>query len=524
MNLKAVTSLLIIFLSLVGLADASYLSYQRAMGIIPPCITGFQCETVLRSPYANIGPVPLSVLGMVYYSIVFAIGVYVYLEKPLPSWLGSWRRLGATSTDILRAVTTFGVFFSMYLIFLMAVIIEAWCTYCLISAITCFLLFVVAWWHVKTVRTGESYFLKGTWLNLVEWLYHHLAKPFFFLIDPETVHNRMVRLGALAGNSLATQYLLSVNLGFQSPLNKKQLAGITFPNVVGLSAGYDYNGDLTGALASVGFGWHTIGTVTLEPYEGNAYPRLTRFPLSKSILVNKGLKNIGAHAIIAKLSGIRFHIPTGISIASTNKAFASDKEQIMDIVHCFRLFEHSRVQHAYYEMNISCPNTHGGEPFTTAKRLETLLTVLDPVATKPIFVKLPIDLPDQDFMSLLAVCDRHTIAGLIIGNLTKDKKNPDVDPSERLIWQTMPGNLSGKPTFNRSNRLIQMANKKYAKRFVIVGTGGIFTAEDALAKIKAGADLVQLITGMIYEGPQLIGQINRRLAVPNPQKHSLLQE
>lgn len=512
MDKKVLSNLLIIMLALVGIADAGYLTFQRVMGIIPPCIPGFQCETVLRSPYANIGPIPLSVLGLFYYSVVFILAVLVYLEQPLPTWLKGLRRAGATTLDILRAVTIFGLFFSIYLMSLMAFIINAWCTYCLISAATCFLLFITTWWHVKSSWEGESYFLKGLWLQLVAWIYRVIAKPLFFLFDPENVHNFTVKAGTFAGSNIVTQYLLSANLGFQTPATQRQFAGITFPNIVGLSAGYDYNGDLTGTLDHVGFGWHTIGTVTLEAYEGNQKPRLTRFPLSKSILVNKGLKNIGAPAIISKLSGVAFQIPTGISIASTNKAFASDKEQIIDIVTCFQLFERSRVQHAYYELNISCPNTHGGEPFTTARRLETLLTVLDPVVKRPVFVKLPIDLPDQDFMNLLRVCARHQVAGIIIGNLTKDKKNPDVEASEQERWQRLPGNLSGKPTFNRSNRLIKMADKEYGKRFVIIGTGGIFTAEDAVKKIEAGADLVQLITGMIYEGPQLIGQINRQLA------------
>lgn len=518
--MKQLLTLVIVVLSLVGLVDAGYLTYQRAMGIIPPCIPGFQCETVLRSPYANIGPVPISALGLVYYSLVFSLAVLAYLQKPLPWLPRSLRHAGLTTSDALRAATTFGLFFSFYLIILMQFVINAWCTYCLISAVACMLLFVVTSWYVYLHRQGESYFIKGFWLTIGEWLYGLFAKPLFFLLDPEKVHNAMVRLGATVGSSAIGRGLLSLVLGFRTPQTHRQIAGIRFPNPVGLSAGYDYNGDLTETLASVGFGWQTIGTITLEPYAGNQRPRLTRFPLSKSILVNKGLKNIGARAVIAKLSGLDFPIPTGISIASTNKGFASDTEQIMDIVRCFLLFERSRVKHQYYELNISCPNTFGGEPFTTARRLEPLLKVLDVIVKKPIFVKLPIDLPDEEFLSLLRAADRHRIAGLIIGNLTKDKKNPDVAASERTIWQNAPGNLSGKPTFARSNRLIKLADEEYGKRFVIIGTGGIFSPADAQIKLDAGADLVQLITGMIYEGPQLIGQINRRLALPNPTEHS----
>ena len=282
---------------------------------------------------------------------------------------------------------------------------------------------------------------------------------------------------------------------------------------MGLSAGFDYNGNLTGILPSVGFGWHTIGTVTLQPYAGNQKPRLGRFPKSQALLVNKGLKNIGAVEIIKKLKNVEFKIPTGISIASTNKHFNTPKLQIADIIECFKLFEKSKVKHAYYELNISCPNTFGGEPFNTTERLEALLHALDSLKIKrPVYVKMPIDQSEKETLQLLKVIDKHKIAGVIMGNLTKDKTNPAVDPQEVEQWHNKRGNLSGKPTFERSNALIALTKKHFKNRFTIIGTGGIFTPEDAQKKIELGADLVQLITGMIYKGPQLIGSINRELA------------
>lgn len=519
--MKLYTALIIVVLAIIGIADASYLTYEGARNIIPPCIPGFQCATVLQSPYAKIAGIPLYHFGLVYYSLVFIGSIFVFLEQPLPAFLRLLRKAGATPLDLLRMLTAIGLLFSIYLVSLMQFVIGAWCTFCLLSAITSLLLFITTRWHASYAVTGESYFIKGLWLNVGQWFYRTFIKPIFFSFDPETVHNILVRTGVMAGSSGISRALLGSVLGYSAPVTVKKLAGITFPNPVGLSAGYDYNADLTQSLGTVGFGWQTIGTVTLDPYEGNAKPRLTRFPLSKSILVNKGLKNIGSELIIQKLSNTTFPIPTGISIASTNRAYQDDAEQMVDIAACFDRFENSPVRHDYYELNISCPNTFGGEPFTTARRLDPLLQVLDKLVRRPIFVKLPIDLPDQEFLSLLAVCDRHQVAGLIIGNLTKDKKNPDVEKSERERWQNLPGNLSGKPTFNRSNRLIALASKKYGSRFVIVGTGGIFSPEDAKIKLAAGADLVQLITGMIYEGPQLIGLINRAIAVPNPEKHSV---
>jgi dihydroorotate dehydrogenase len=201
-------------------------------------------------------------------------------------------------------------------------------------------------------------------------------------------------------------------------------------------------------------------------------------------------------------------IPTGISIASTNTSFASEKEQIQDILKCFKLFEQSSLKHAYYELNISCPNTFGGEPFTTSEKLERLVSKLDGLKiTRPVYVKMPIDLSLKETKQLLKTLVPHNIQGVIFGNLTKDKQNPAVHPQDQKRWQLMKGNLSGKPTWQRSNERIALTRSTFGQRFTIIGTGGIFSGADAKEKIKLGADLLQLITGMIYEGPQLIGQI-----------------
>jgi len=239
-------------------------------------------------------------------------------------------------------------------------------------------------------------------------------------------------------------------------------------------------------------------------------------PSSKALLVNKGLKNLGARATIAKLKGLEFKIPVGISIASTNRHFTDTKSQILDIVTCFKLFENSPVRHTYYELNISCPNTFGGEPFTTPERLTLLLTAIEKIKIKrPIFVKMPIDQSEKETLSLLKVIVDYKLEGIIIGNLTKDHANPHISAADKKMWSSNKGNVSGKPTFQRSNKLIALAKKHYGKKLIIVGTGGIFSPEDAIKKLELGADLVQLITGMIYEGPQLIGRINRRLAYPS---------
>jgi len=374
--------------------------------------------------------------------------------------------------------------------------------------------------YMKTALETPAFFVRSLLQKKLRILYRYILKPIFFLIDAEDVHAHMLQTGQALGKSSLGKTIIRLYFSVTGPQLQTSHAGITFPNKVGLSAGFDYNGQLSGILPAVGFGWHTIGTVTLESYGGNKKPRLGRFPDSKGLLVNKGLKNHGAAAIIAHLSTQQFEIPTGISIASTNKHFNSTKEKMLDILQCFLLFKHSTVRHAYYELNISCPNTFEGAPFTTPDRLELLLTMLDKLhLNKPVFIKMPIDQGAEETRQLLKVADKHEIAGVIFGNLTKDKKNPAITPADRKLWKTLKGNISGKPTWKRSNKHIALTKKEFGKRFVIIGTGGIFSPADAAEKIRLGADLVQLITGMIFQGPQLIGEINLD-QLQKMQKHS----
>ena len=350
--------------------------------------------------------------------------------------------------------------------------------------------------------------------QLYNFTYQKLLKPIFFLFDAELIHNLLIKFGSILGSNIFLKKILQAFFSFYHPSIVKEIDGISFPGPVGLSAGFDYNGDLTQILPFLGFGWHTIGTVTWLPYPGNPKPRLSRYPNSQALLVNKGLKTIGAPALIKKLENKPlFTIPTGISIASTNKYFNSTKEQLMDILMSFVAFEKAKLNHQYYEMNISCPNTYGGEPFITPHRLDILLSCLDRLnLTRPLYIKMPIDQNEQTSLNLLMVASKHNVQGVILGNLTKDKHNHLVNKADQQDWQNKKGNLSGKPTWERSNNFIKLAHQHFPNRFTIIGTGGIFSGQDAQTKMDLGADLVQLITGMIFQGPQLIGQINHYLS------------
>ncbi len=527
---KLYLNLVLIALAIIGIVDASFITYEKLSGRIPPCIPGFQCATVLESPWASVGPIPLSAIGVVFYSCVLIVGLMLYGQVRLSPGLNKIAdKLKMKPTALLRFISTqelllgltsFGALFSVYLVFIMAVLIKGWCTYCIISALTCALLFITTLIYYHVAGHHSPFLAKWLVGKINHLVYKNFIRRFFFNFDSETIHNFLVKSGAFLTRFWLMRVMISVVFGFYHPDLAVKLAGIRFPNRVGLSAGFDYDGDLVQTLPVIGFGWHTIGTTTLEPYAGNAKPRLSRFISSRALLVNKGLKTIGALALIAKLRRFPFKIPVAISIASTNKSFASTKDQILDILSCFRLFEKSGLRHQLYELNISCPNTFGGEPFTTPARLATLLTAMDRLKiTRPVLVKMPIDQSEAETLALLAVVAKHQVAGVIFGNLTKDKNNLSLTKKDRAVWLQKKGNVSGKPTWERSNALIALTKKHYPLRFIIVGTGGIFSPEDAVTKIELGADLVQLITGMVFEGPELIGQINHLLARKLPKTH-----
>jgi len=344
--------------------------------------------------------------------------------------------------------------------------------------------------------------------NSIGFLYRRALKPLLFLRDAESVHEGFTALGSLLGKFYFTRALTRALFSFQDKRLSQEIAGIKFRNPVGLSAGFDKDAYFVNILPAIGFGFGQVGTVTYREYGGNPKPRLVRVPESKAIVVNYGLKNEGAEKIIERLSRSKItKIPVSISIGKTNCQETVDVEKgIQDYVDCLSVFARKGLGD-FYTINISCPNVFGGEPFTTAEKLSDLLERVKQLnINKPIFLKMPINLIWDDFKPLLDAAVAHNATGVIIGNLNKD---PDI--LRKYINQEGRGGLSGKVCWDLSNDLISKTYQAYGQKLVIVGVGGVFSAADAYEKIKRGASLVQLITGMIYEGPQLIGQINRGL-------------
>lgn len=342
--------------------------------------------------------------------------------------------------------------------------------------------------------------------------YRYFIKPFLFSKDPERIHDFTISLGEKLGRNVATRFLIDSFLNYQHPKLRQRLLGMNFSNPLGLAAGFDKNGRLTQILPILGFGFEEIGSITFEPSAGNPRPRLDRLPKSQGLVVNYGLCNLGADTILSGLSSLKFRFPLGISIAKTNspKTVVS-KDGIADYASCLEKVLRSGVGD-YVTINISCPNAYGGETFTTPGNLNDLLTVLLSMpGGKPIFVKMPLDIGKQELDELLQICKKQGVKGVVISNLTKNRSSKFID-QEEIKKVISRGGISGKPTFEKSNELIKFAYQNYGKDFVIIGCGGVFTAEDAYHKIKLGASLIQLITGLVFRGPQLACEINRGLA------------
>ncbi len=347
-------------------------------------------------------------------------------------------------------------------------------------------------------------------VKFFSFFYQKILKPIFFRFDPEKVHDRITKVGVLLGKCSFTRKVLSKVFAFQHPSLVQEIRGVKFPNPIGLAAGFDKNAQLVDILPAVGFGFMEVGSITGEPCQGNPKPRLWRLPKSKALVVYYGLKNDGAEAISRRLEGQKFAIPVGISLAKTNSPDTCGTDQ--GIADYQKAYSYFREIGDYITINISCPNAYGGQPFTDPEKLEKLLSAL-PLAneTRPVFLKMPPDLPKSDVDRIIELARKFGLAGFICTNLTKDRNNPRI--KEKIKDEKVPevGGISGKVVEDLANDLIAYIYKKTKDEFVIIGCGGVFSAEDAYHKIKLGANLIQLITGMVYQGPQLIGEINRGL-------------
>lgn len=337
--------------------------------------------------------------------------------------------------------------------------------------------------------------------KIVGSTYRQVLKPIFFAKDPEAVHDKITKVGSFLGSNSLTRNITSLAFNYEHPKLEQNILGIHFKNPVGLAAGFDKEAALVKILPNVGFGFEEVGSITKEPYEGNSGKRLYRLPEEKALRVNYGLKSSGADSVYNHLKNVRQEFPLGISIAKTNNQKTSVvKNGVEDYLYTYKKFVGIG---SYVTINISCPNTCEEFPiFAKAENLEVLLKAIFSVPkTKPVFVKLSPDLSFENLDSILDVCLKYPVDGFVCSNLTKQNK----------FGHEGRGGFSGKAVFEESNRLLAYVYQYTIGKKILIGCGGIFTAEDAYTKIRMGASLLQLVTGMIYMGPQVVSEINSGL-------------
>lgn len=347
--------------------------------------------------------------------------------------------------------------------------------------------------------------------SLTGMTYNTVGKPLLFQIDPQIVHESALKLGRWSGRQTWLKFLTRSLFAYKHPSLEQNLLGMSLVTPIGLAAGYDYELALPEFSGSLGLGWQSVGSITLGAYSGNQPPMYGRLPKSKSLWINKGFKNPGVHEAKKRLEQQNFSVPVGMSIGATNRAYESTAELIQEYVQAFQIAQ-TIPNLSYFELNISCPNLHTKIDWSEPKLLERLLSAVDTCAIKqPIFIKMPIDVSESTLKKMLQVIRKHKIAGIILGNLTKKRTNSRIWRSE-LVNIPDHGGFSGLPTQAQGEKLIRCAYREVGGELIIIGCGGIFSGQDAYRKLRAGASALQMITGLIFQGPQIVGQIHSELA------------
>lgn len=340
-------------------------------------------------------------------------------------------------------------------------------------------------------------------------MYKLLIRPIFFLFDPEKIHHftfSLVKfLSKIPGMSSIFRGMYQVN----DKKLERNLFGLTFKNPVGLAAGFDKNAVLYNELANFGFGFVEIGTVTPKGQEGNPKKRLFRLKDDKGIINRMGFNNEGLEAAIEQLKKNKGKIIIGGNIGkNTNTAPENYTE---DYVACFKGL-HPYVD--YFVLNVSCPNVSSHAKLEDADYLKELITEVQKLNNaeaqqKPILLKIAPDLNNQQLDEIIELVAETKIDGVIASNTSVNRDN--LKASKERLQEIGNGGVSGQPVKDRSTRVIKYLTDNSNKAFPIIGVGGIHSEKDALEKLKAGADLVQIYTGFIYEGPSLVKRINKAI-------------
>ena len=338
-------------------------------------------------------------------------------------------------------------------------------------------------------------------------MYKLILKPILFLFDPENAHHLTNRIGKII---FSIPLINHVTKSILAPRSQKPVtkAGITFPNPVGLAAGFDKDAKYVDILSQVGFGFLEIGTVTPVGQAGNDKPRLFRLPADDAIINRMGFNNEGVEKAVERL--ITFRQKNKIFIIGGNigkNKVTPNEDAALDYQKTFTaLYPYVN----YFTVNVSSPNTPGLRSLQEIKPLRKILISLKEIRLKqaeykPIFLKIAPDLTDSQIDEVVELCKEEKIEGIVATNTTIDRS--DLHTDHPRLEQIGGGGLSGRPLKNRANDVVKQIRAQVPETFVIIGVGGIYSPKDAKERMEAGADLVQLYSGLIYEGPGLVKRI-----------------
>jgi dihydroorotate dehydrogenase len=335
-----------------------------------------------------------------------------------------------------------------------------------------------------------------------------LARAFLFKMDPEAAHD-------LTLNQLAQTQNTVLDIAYRQPwiADPIQLAGLSFPNRVGMAAGLDKNARCIDGLGAMGFGFVEVGTVTPLAQAGNDKPRMFRLPEAKALINRLGFNNQGLDAFVSNVKKSQFRSQGRLLGLNIGKNAATPIERATDdyLIGLSGVYEHAD----YVTVNISSPNTKNLRSLQTDEALDQLLSALNErkmaLADKhqkrvPVFLKIAPDLDDDQIAVIAASLIKHQMDGVIATNTTLSR-----DAVKGMQHGDEAGGLSGAPVLAGSNRVIRLLRQHLGAQFPIIGVGGILSAYDAVSKIEAGADVVQIYTGLIYKGPALVHEVAKAL-------------
>lgn len=342
-------------------------------------------------------------------------------------------------------------------------------------------------------------------------MYQSLIRPLLFRLDPERAHWSTIAAASRLGFAAAP---LRALLAIDDPRLRTTVAGLDFPTPIGLSAGFDKNGQAVEALAGLGFGYIEIGSISAEPSPGNAAPRLWRLPEDRAVLVAYGVPNDGAAVVAERLAGLRLPVPLGINIVKTNKGAGAAPESDDAIIAEYARAAQMLAPRADYLMfNLSCPNTHDGRDFFADRgRLNAWLSAIAALDLKPpVFLKVSPLGGVANIEQLLEVADPHRFVRGLMFNLPLVKPEAHMK-SPAALWRNRPGAVSGPPAASLLDECLRECYRRMDRsRYKLFASGGVASGVDAYAKIRMGASLVSLYTALVFEGPLLVGRITAEL-------------